>query len=501
MAVDPRSPCIIGVGRRTWHPDGDALAPEPLAMWEQVAREAAVDAGDADLVGRVDALHTVHCMSWAYDDPPGRLAARLGAEPAHQEMSILAGTASQRMVNAAAERMLRGEAELALVVGAEALATRRRIRAAGEEPAWSHPDPHDTGVPVDLDEWFWPTEWAHDVIQPVVTFALYDSARRAALGLDAATSRQHDGDLLEQLNATATVNPHAWFRTPRSADEIVTPTSTNRLVAWPYTKYMVAVMDVDMASALLVATHERADALGVPADQRVYLRGWAFARDATHVAERPTLASSEAMRVASSDALRSAGLGVDDVTMFDLYSCFPSSVRFATDALGLANDDGRPLSLTGGLPYHGGPSSGYTGHAIAEVVDRIRQDPDATALVSGVGMHMTKHVWAAYSGRPGPVAPPDVDELQRRVDATAPLRPVKPDVDGEASVVAATVVHDRDGSPASALAVVELDDGTRAYARTEDADALLAQEADEWVGRRVGVASGPDQRNRLLLDR
>lgn len=114
---------------------------------------------------------------------------------------------------------------------------------------------------------------------------------------------------------------------------------------------------------------------------------------------------------------------------------------------------------------------------------------------------MTKHVWAAYSGRPGPVAPPDVDELQRRVDATAPLRPVKPDVDGEASVVAATVVHDRDGSPASALAVVELDDGTRAYARTEDADALLAQEADEWVGRRVGVASGPDQRNRLLLDR
>jgi len=501
MVIDPRSPCIIGIGRRTWHPDGGSHAPEPLAMWDEVARQAAADAGRPDLVARIDALHTVHCMSWAYDDPPGRLAVRLGAEPAHQQTSILAGTASQRMVNAAAERMLRGESELALVVGAEALATRRRIRAAGEEPAWSHPDPHDAGVPVDLDEWFWPTEWAHDVIQPVVTFALYDSARRSALGLDLAASRRADGRLLERLNATAAANPHAWFRTPRTADEIVTPTAANRLVAWPYAKYMVAVMDVDMASALLLATHERADALGVPADQRVYLRGWAFARDATHVAERPSLASSEAMRAASGDALRSAGLGVDDVTMFDLYSCFPSSVRFATDALGLAEGDERPRSLTGGLPYHGGPSSGYTGHAIAEAVDRIRREPDGTALVSGVGMHMTKHVWAVYAGRPGPVRPPAYADLQHRVDAAAPLRPVKPDLDGKATVAAVTVVHDRDGSPASALAVVELDDGTRGYARTEDADALVALEADEWVGRGVAVLAGADGRNRLLLDR
>ena len=499
MAVDPRSPCIIGVGRRTWHPDGNHTTPEPLAMWEHVARAAADDAGRPGLLGQLDAIHTVHCMSWTYDDAPGRLAAALGAEPAFTQTSILAGTASQRMVNAAAERMLRGESELALVVGGEALATKRRILAAGDELAWSFVSPHASDIPLDLDEWFWPTELTHEVIQPPLTFALFDTARRAALGLGVDESRALEGRLLEQLNAVAAENPHAWFRTRRTAEEITAVTPENRLVASPYTKFMVAVMDVDMAAALVLATHAKADELGIPADQRVYLRSWAFARDATHVAERPSLADSPAMRVAARSVLETAGVGIDDVTHLDLYSCFASSVLFACDALGLSPDDERGLSLTGGLPYHGGPSSNYTAHSIAEAVVRLREQGSGSALVSGVGMHMTKHVWALYSPEPGHVTPPDDARLQAAVDAEAPLRPVKAEVTGDATVAAWSVWHGRDGRAATALAVVELPDGTRGYARTEDPDVLAALGQGEWVGRVVRVAPGPDERNHLYL--
>jgi acetyl-CoA C-acetyltransferase len=499
LAVEPRSPCIIGVGRHTWHRQPDRLAPEPLVMWEHVAHSAADDAGSPSIVEHLDAIHAVHCMSWTYDDAPGRLAARLGATPSHTETSILAGTSSQRMVNAAAERMLEGQSELALVVGGEALATKRRLLAAGEPLPWSHPSPVASEVPIDLDEWFWPTELTHEVIQPPLTFALFDTARRAAHGLSADEGRAENAATLTRLNTVATANPHAWFRTARTADEITTPSADNRMVASPYTKYMVAVMDVDMAAGLLLATHAKADELGIPADQRVYLRSWAFARDATHVAERPSLAHSPAMAVASRAVLEAARVDLDDVSMFDLYSCFASAVHFARDALELSPHDERPISLTGGLPYHGGPSSNYTAHSIAEAVVRLRSEGSGAAMVSGVGMHMTKHVWALYSPEPGVVVPPDDAALQSQVDATAPLRPVKADLSGPATVAAYSVWHGRDGTPSSALAVVELGDGTRGYARTEDADDLSALGEGEWVGATVRVEAGPDNRNRLLL--
>jgi len=162
-----------------------------------------------------------------------------------------------------------------------------------------------------------------------------------------------------------------------------------------------------MAAALLVATHERADALGIPPDRRVYLRGWCGANDPVLVAEHPDLGSSPAMAAASAEALARAGAGVDDVAYFDLYSCFPSSLHFAADVLRMDPADPRGLTVTGGLAYHGGPASGYLTHSIAAMVDRLRADAGALGLVSGVGMHMTKHVFGCYSSEPGVVGRPN----------------------------------------------------------------------------------------------
>ncbi|MGZ6996317.1 MAG: acetyl-CoA synthetase, partial [Acidimicrobiia bacterium] len=72
MPTDPRSPCLVGVGTRTWHKDevGDAGAPEPLAMWEEVARAAADDSGlGQPVLDRLDAIDIVYTQTWQYDDP------------------------------------------------------------------------------------------------------------------------------------------------------------------------------------------------------------------------------------------------------------------------------------------------------------------------------------------------------------------------------------------------------------------------------------------------
>lgn len=44
----------------------------------------------------------------------------------------------------------------------------------------------------------------------------------------------------------------------------------------------------------------------------------------------------------------------------DLYSCFPCVVQIAADVLGMAHDDPRGFTVTGGLPFYGQFVSSHT---------------------------------------------------------------------------------------------------------------------------------------------
>jgi acetyl-CoA C-acetyltransferase len=487
VPVDARAPCLIGVGQRTWHPEetGEEGAPEPLVMWGDVARRAADDAGvgaGSVVLDRLDSLQIVYCQTWQYDDPPTRLADALGISPRHSYYSGIGGTTPQVLVNGAAERILAGELDVALVCGAEALATRRRYKRRGERyPYRFKPEERQ---PFPWEAPFHPAEVAHEVFQAWLTFAIFDNARRGHLGVGLDEYRHELGELLAPFTELAAANPNAWFRVARSADEIITPTPENRMVGYPYTKYMVSIMDVDMAAAVLLASREAADALGVPPERRVYLRGWCYATDPTYVAEHAEMWRSPAMAAAAGEAMRVGGVGVDDVAHLDVYSCFGSSVNFARDALGLRDGDGRSLTVTGGLPYHGGAGSDYMTHSIATMAEVLRRDPGSYGLVSGVGMHMTKHVYGLYSTEPGPVAPPEQERVQAEVEA-AGKREVRDVFDGAATVAAYSVVHDRDGEPEWGIAVCDLPEGDRAYGKVLDAAMLASIERDELVGRKV----------------
>ncbi len=217
------------------------------------------------------------------------------------------------------------------------------------------------------------------------------------------------------------------------------------------------------------------------------------------------------MAAASGAALEGAGVGIDDIAHLDLYSCFASSIDFALDALGidrrLARSAGpdtspeRPVTVTGGLAYHGGPGSNYLTHSLATMVDRLRADPGSLGLVSGVGMHMNKHAFAVYSTTPAGLVPPDDVAVSRR--AAVDQVPVVTEAGGEGTVATYSVVHGRDGSPEWAALVCDLPapggnssppdrPAARCYARLEDAEALEAAEREELIGQRVELrADGP----------
>lgn len=463
-------------------------------MWEEVARQAADDAGAPGAPSSVESLHVVYCQSWTYDDPVARLAARLGAEPKGQRYSGIGGSVPQVIVSEVASSILAGQLDLALVVGAEALATVRRRKKEGGRPEWSHRSPERRPFPIEAP--FHPAEVAHSVFQAYLTFSIFDNARRAHLGRGLEEHRARLGRLLAGLTTVAAADPvNAWFPVARTPEEVAVARPDNRMVAYPYTKLMMSIMDVDMAAAVLVASDAKADELGVPLDRRVYLRGWGYAQDPHYVAERQELWRSPAMGVASRAALAGAGMGIDEVAHLDLYSCFASSISFAADALGLDHEDmlagRRPVTVTGGLPYHGGPGSNYMTHSIAALAEQLRADPGSFGLASGVGMHMTKHAYGLWSTEPGRVTPPDPAALARELAADLTVVPITDTVGGEAkagtdaAVAAYSVLHGRDGAAESAVLVCDLPDGSRCYARMEDPDTLALAEREELVGRTV----------------
>jgi acetyl-CoA C-acetyltransferase len=472
---DARQLCVIGAAQHTVR---DAAAPEPLVSWEQRAREAAV--GVEHVLPELDSLQVVYCQTWPYDDPAGRLAAALGASPRQLHYSGIGGTTPQELVNQTAAAMQRGELELALICSAEALATTRAAKKRGERLPWSHrksspfpwEPPHGS-------------ELAHDVLQAWETFPLWDTARRAKRGAALADDAAEAAELMAAMSVVAAGNPHAWRPKALDAATVGTATPENRYVGWPYTKHEVAVMDVDMSAALLLATSAKADALGIGEDRRLYLNGWAYAEDPASIAERADMSRSMAMSVAGRHALARAGVGLDEVDAFDLYSCFPSSLRLGCDALGLAVDDPRGLTVTGGLPYAGGPASGYMTHAVASAFEALGGQSQRT-MVTGVGMHMAKHVAAVWSSTPGGSAAGD--SIQAEVDAGQPRRPLLVTYSGPATVCAYTVAHGRDGVPEQGLLVLDTDQGG-ALARVYRADLLADAEARELVGQLVTVTT------------
>ena len=494
--TDPRAPCVIGVAQLTV-PKAEGPAPEPLVLWERACRAAADDA----LPGRggralaaAGSLAVVYCQSWPYDRPVDRLADALGIAPRQRVYSGIGGTIGQVLVHTAGQAITRGELDLAVVTGAEALET---VRTSGGELPWSFRDPSPAGMPFPAPPH--PAEVAHGVKNAWLEFPVFDVARRARLGMTPDGYRTALGALLSPFTRVAAANPFAWFPVARSPEEITAVTPVNRLIGYPYTKYMVSVIDVDMAAAVIVASEAEADRLGVARDRRVYLRGWCYADDPVYLAEHPDLGASPAMAAASREALRCARAAADDAAHLDLYSCYPSSVNLARDALGIAEGDDRALTVTGGLPYFGGPSSNYVTHSIATMTGVLRADPGSIGVLNGIGMYLTKHVFGVYSTAPpsgGPPPLPDEAAVQASVDHRVEIADTW---DGDATVAGYSVAHARSGEAEWGVAVCDLPDGRRAYARLGGADLLDAFEREEWVGTRATLVSGPGGVNELRL--
>jgi len=492
MTLDPRTPVIVGVAQLA-NLDDDRII-HPVELIAEVVECAIADSGSdrrlLDLVGKVFATPL---SVFSTDDAARMVVERFGLDVTDTFESRYSGASPQRMLSEACRRISDGSMDAALIVGGVAEASVKRARALGIEPPapptamWSQGSTGHRGEHR-MREGFRPdgriAEMHTGGQMPVHMFSMLESAMAAAAGGTTADHRRHLGALMAGFTEVAATRPGlAWFPTARSSEEISGVRTNNRLVTEHYTKLMCSFPTVDLAAAVIVCSAEEADRLGIPGDARVHPWSIAAASDAPP-SQWPSLDRSPAMGAALGAVLASSGIDVDDIAAFDLYSCFPAAVELALGALGIAHDDPRPFTLTGGLPYFGGPGASYSLHGIVSMVERCRENRDEIGLVVGLGGMPNDFAGVVLSSAVARTAPRFI-EVEPATDANIATAF---EVEGVATCEATTLGYGSDGRVEVAPMLARLGTGERVGARpARDLD-LEGLRGETMVGRPVALS-------------
>lgn len=497
-------PVLVGVGQVTDHWDGTAGpdgAPSPSSLCVSASKIALEDAGVA--ASEIDTLAVVRIFEDSVPGDrhphghntnlPGTIARDIGAEPKQAIYAAVGGQSPQQLANEMAARIHAGEIECALVTGSEANKASKAARKHGVDIDWSDGSElafEDRGMG---DMLLSRAEIKHGIVAPAYFYALFENAMAARDGQTRSERRQAMSSLFAKFAAVAAANPYSQFDTKEfDATFLATPSKSNYPFADPFLKWHIAQDAVNQSGAFLIMSEDKADALGISATKRVYLHGGGEASD-DYISERPTLDGSWAMDTAINRALDQAGRAPADVAAFDLYSCFPCAVFSSMAVLGIDHQtESRPLTLTGGLPFFGGPGNNYSMHGIVSMTEWLRDHQGEYGLVLANGGWMTKEAVGIWStNRPDAFAP--VESMAKPSEKVA-----LNDAPGQGTIETYTVTYGKTG-PMSGIIFGRTENGDRFIAAAApDAMPRLLEEQSP-VGLSVRVTT-EDERNTFVFD-
>ena len=484
MTIPPRTPVLVGIAQVEQRERDPLAAREPLDLMVEATKLAAEDAGSRELLTRADSVRVIRGL-WPYADPGRVVAQRVGAAQAKTAITQYGGNFVQTTLNQSALEILAGTLDIAILTGAECGYTQARARKQGVKLAWSEalgtPDlliGHDAPMSHDAER-------KAGVKQPVQMYPVFENALRYARRETIPQHIDRVSKLWAGFSAVAAKNPHAWIREAKTAEQIRTPSPDNRMVSFPYPKLMNSNNNVDQGAALILTSAETAQRLGIAREKWVFPWAGTDAHDFYYVSERENLHSSPAIRFAGRRALELAGVSVGDLAHVDVYSCFPVAVQVAAREIGL--DESKPLTVTGGLTFGGGPLNNYVMHGVARMAEVLRADRGKVGLCTANGGFLTKHAMVVYSTEP-PARAFRHEDMQALVDAT-PRREALLEYAGEATLESYTVDFVND-APALGHAAVLTPEGKRAWANTPDRDLAAAMTREEFCGKRVRVKDG-----------
>jgi acetyl-CoA C-acetyltransferase len=463
---DDRIPVIVGIGEITDHPIDLKSGLEPLTLLVESLKRAEQDSG-VQLLGEIQSLDIVNFLSWRYRDPEILLSDRLGIKPAHAHYGPVGGESPIRYLHEAAQRIARGECSVVAVCGAEAQSTATKAERAGIELPWT-PFAHDVPEPKRGAAFQKPTAVQLGVFKPITVYPFYEAASSAHWGQTPRQASAESGALWSTYSSVASQNPNAWLKRRFTADEITTPTPDNRLIAWPYTKLMVANPTVNMGAAVLMTSLAKARAAGIAEDRLVYVWGGASAEEPRDYLVRDQFFESHPQNAVLRAVMDLAGGHGTAFDAIELYSCFPCVPKMARRTLGLGAD--LQPTVTGGLTFFGAPLNTYMTHAACAMVRKLRSGAKL-GLLYGQGGFVTKHHALVLSRDKPQEALAQDTSVQAEADRHRGVVPeFVTQAGGKGSVESFTAIYGRGGEVEHGVVMMRTSDNARALARVPASD-------------------------------
>ncbi len=477
------TPIIIGAGQFTQRDVDPLKAHPPMGIAAEAAKAALTDTGQGEALARlIDTLLVIRIFPDSTnrprlqipfgraENPPRAVARRIGADPVNAIYGNVGGNTPQKYINEMAGRIADGDVGVALLTGSEALKTAQTAMRNNIDLNWQEEDDgslEDRGIGETMMS---PHEFAHGIGIPVQTYPLFENAIRGQQGHSIEEHMLSMGKLFAAFTEVAAENPYSFYGVRRSAEELATVTEENRFIGFPYPKWMNAMDAVNQGAAVVLTSVGKARELGVDPSRWIFLHGCSEANEKILISERVNYFSSPAIAENSAQALAMAGKSIDDISLIDIYSCFPSAVEITARELGLELNDQRGFTVTGGLPFFGGPGNNYSMHAIATMIARLRKNLNEFGLITANGGSLSKHATGIYSAKPvaGSWQPVNTLSCQQQIDGmTSPEFSETPS--GSASIETYTVVFRR-GIPEKGIIIGRLDKCGRRFIANSASD-------------------------------
>jgi len=500
------TPIIIGAGQHVEHITPGTAPPfsSPAKLAAAASMAAVQSTGLESLTEHIDTIAFVRLFSdsapmWksalgGSNNLPESLARLIGATPRDRIYSNVSGTEPVQLLIELAQAIAAGEKSLALLTGAEAIAYQKHARRNELEDNWEE----NCEAPLDSREYVQRIICAEELRSGMRStphyYALIENAQAHKLGHDVNQHRTAMAELFSPFSKVAAANPYAQYPMAYSVEELAEHSDGNYPLCIPYSKNFVAQDAVNQSATILISSVGKARALGIDPDSWIFLHGFAHGAD-NYVMQRPDPGHSQAIAKVMDATLEMAGARMDDVDLVDIYSCFPCAVTAVSDELGITASEDRPLTVTGGLPYFGGPGNNYSMHALAEMTLQLRAS-NKIGLVTANGGHLSKHAAVVLSNQ---YSSPNGKQLDWPVKKYLVVEPEDLELHPICSnptmgtVVTYTVTYTR-GRKNVGIVLAQTDNGERFLASTIDPEAVTSMEDATPIGRKV-LVSTEDERH------
>ena len=474
---------VIGVSAIQQKGDFENLD-EALLLMDQAVKEALSDSGNKSVKNYINEIRIPKGF-WRYRDPGKWIAKNNDFQGIPTTYVTKIGVLQQNLINEACLKIENGEINASIILGGEARYKQLRSVIEKKEYFETKLDENPDFYIKAKEDLYGDGELEELGAMAVGYYATMETAIRKNDDEKIEEHQNNIASMYEEFSKVASNNEDAWLDHPYSKKEILETSKKNKMLAYPYNKLHCTSWNVNQSAALIICSEELANKLEIDNKKRVYPISSSENNHMIAIQQRPKLYESIGMIYAAKSVNKIMEKLDIRLDAYDLYSCFPAAVKMFSKSLELGNEI--PKTITGSMPYAGGPLNSFVIHSTVKMIQKIRALEVRHGLVTGVSGMMTKQSFCVWGNEyQEQFVFDDVTEKAKLDESPIKLSNI---TEGEGEIIGYTVIEESENAQ---KAVLYLDDEKkhRKVVSSHDKEFINLLLEKEWVGKKVGFKAG-----------